>query len=323
MKRPQQTLVSHSKLVSSLALGASFTEMGAQHSRLQKRSLRRSIRSIPYATTAVAVIPVSRPDTVRSKRTSILRPLSQGVDRETAEALLSETLQITVDLQQVHQQLNDILRTQDAGQRAEVPERREPHRPLLPQFSFEQRPPLPLWPFTRPSYRASRPENPMTIGQQSSSNLLSPIAEHHSRSQSPPRLNVPNSSRSRSPNRFSSTSSFYSTTSRTADDVLEILPSLTASSSCYSLIDSPIQSQWASISMATSPTSTNEGFGQHESILGPAVALCNELLADSAGSLVGAREVTLDVHQHSGGLGKPLTISVAKHDNTIIITKGA
>lgn len=307
--------MSHSKLVSSLALGASFTEMGAQHSRLQKRSLRRSIRSIPYATTAVAVIPVSRPDTARSKRTSILRPPSQGVDRETAEALLSETLQITVDLQQVHQQLNDILRTQDAEQRAEAPERREPHRPLLPQFSFEQRPPLPLWPFTRPSCRASRPDNPITFGQESSSNLLSPIAEHHSRSQSPPRLNVPTSSRPRSSNRFSSTSSFYSTTSRTADDVLEMLPSLTASSSCYSLIDSPIQSQWASISR------THEGFGQHESILGPAVALCNELLADSAGSLVGAREVTLDVH--GGGVGKPLTISVAKHDNTIIITKGA
>lgn len=304
--------------------------MGAQHSRLQKRSLRRRFRSIPYTTTAVAVLPASRQDTARSKRTSRLRPMSDGMDRETAEALINETLHLTVDLQHVHSQLSEVLRM---SQHEDLP---EPQRPLLPQFSFEQRPACPLWIDIHPACRSSRSryligdeQQPMEIHSRPNSKLLMPNVVRRSRARSPLKImslpkpspsSSPSPPLSRSPSRCSSASSYHTTPSSPTDEVLETLPSLTASSSRHSTMDSSTLSQWICSIRLSEDMLRREGCSEYDHYLAPAIALCDELLDESVGSLVEAREVKLESHRVRG---KPLAVSVGRHESGLIAARAA
>ena len=312
------------------------SEMGAGQSRLQKRSLRRRFKSIPYTATAVAALPATRQDIGRRAiRASRLRPLSDGMDRETAEALINDTLHMTVDLEQIHQHFNEVLiRMSQHSEASEAPEAPEPFRPLLPQFSFEQRPACPLWIDIHPacrglqsgcSFEDGRQQQRMDMNPQSSSKLLMPNVVHRSRGRSPLRIMTlpksvspsPSPPPSRSSSVYSSASSYHSTTSRAADDAMETLPSLTASSSRYSTMDSSTLSEWIRLAADTDrlrQSSSNDHF------LAPAIALVDELLDESVGSLVEAREVKLESHR---GRGKPLAISVGRHDSGMIAMRGA
>lgn len=98
---------------------------------------------------------------------------------------------------------------------------------------------------------------------------------------------------------------------------METLPSLTASSSRYSTMDSSTLSEWTRLA---SDTSRPEGSGSNDHFLAPAIALVDELLDESVGSLAEAREVKLDSRR---GRSKPLAISVGRHDSSMIAMRGA
>ncbi|USW51575.1 hypothetical protein Slin15195_G048940 [Septoria linicola] len=250
--------------------------MGTQHSRLQKRSLRRRLSRYNLPNVTATTLPGEFDDVARPKLKASMQALSQAMDCETAEALVNETLRLTMDLQQVHQQLNEVLKTKSAES--------VNRRVLLPQFSFELRPVLPLLPDVHPAHRVGELQlDKMTRNSTQAAAHLSLCS-----------------------GRCSSTASYHSTRSASDDQVFQFLPALTASSSCYSCSASSMQSlprppPPGTMFSCLSDTAL-EILHRHDSILGPAIALCDELLDQSLDSLaLSADEVELGLRRGRKG----------------------